>query len=96
MNIAYFPVINATLNGASAVFLVIAYGLIKARRFAAHATMMIAALVTSTAFLTCYLIYHALRVRQGITVTHFPQARSAHITCSCSAPTRSLPSSSSH
>lgn len=74
MNLAYFPVINATLNGASAVFLVIAYGLIKARRFAAHATMMIAALITSAAFLTCYLTYHTLRVRQGITVTHFPQS----------------------
>lgn len=73
MNIAYFPVINASLNGASAIFLVIAYVLIKARRFAAHATMMIAALITSVAFLTCYLTYHALRVRMGITVTHFPQ-----------------------
>lgn len=73
MNIAYFPVINATLNGASAAFLLIAYGLIKARRFVAHVTMMIAALVTSAAFLTCYLIYHILRARMGITVTHFPQ-----------------------
>jgi uncharacterized membrane protein YozB (DUF420 family) len=74
VNIAYFPVINASLNGASAIFLVIAYVLIKARRFAAHATMMIAALITSVAFLTCYLTYHALRVRMGITVTHFPQS----------------------
>lgn len=73
MNIAYFPAINASLNGASAVFLLIAYVLIRARRYAAHATMMITALVTSIAFLACYLTYHALRVRQGITVTHFPE-----------------------
>jgi uncharacterized membrane protein YozB (DUF420 family) len=73
VNIAYFPVINASLNGASAVFLLIGYALIRARRYAAHATMMIAALLTSTAFLACYLTYHYLRVRQGITVTHFPE-----------------------
>jgi uncharacterized membrane protein YozB (DUF420 family) len=72
VNIANFPVINATLNGASAVFLLTGYGLIKARRYKAHATMMIAALITSIAFLACYLTYHALRVRQGITVTRFP------------------------
>jgi protein SCO1/2/putative membrane protein len=72
VNIAYFPVINASLNGASAVFLLTAYVLIRARRYAAHATMMVTALVTSAAFLACYLTYHALRIRQGITVTHFP------------------------
>lgn len=72
MNVAYFPVINATLNGASAVLLLLAYGLIKAKRYAAHATTMIGALITSAAFLACYLTYHTMRVRQGITVTHFP------------------------
>ena len=72
MSLSYFPIINASLNGASAVFLLIAYALIKARRYAAHATMMIAAVATSTAFLGFYLTYHWLRVRQGITVTRFP------------------------
>lgn len=72
MSIEHFPLLNATLNGASAVFLLAAYGLIKARRFAAHASMMLAAVVTSTAFLACYLTYHWLRARQGITVTRFP------------------------
>lgn len=72
MTIEHFPLVNATLNGASAIFLLAAYTLIKARRYAAHATMMIAAVVTSTAFLACYLTYHYLRARQGITVTHFP------------------------
>lgn len=69
-----FPAVNATLNGASAVFLLAAFALIKARRYTAHATMMLAAVVTSTAFLACYLTYHWMRVRQGITVTHFPQS----------------------
>src|SRR5690348_10956936 len=51
-----------------------AYAFIKARRFAAHASMMIAAFLTSTAFLACYLTYHWLRARHGITVTRFPQS----------------------
>jgi uncharacterized membrane protein YozB (DUF420 family) len=74
VNLSYFPAVNASLNGASAVFLLIAYGFIRARKYAAHAVMMIAALVTSAAFLACYLTYHALRVRQGIGVTRFPES----------------------
>jgi uncharacterized membrane protein YozB (DUF420 family) len=74
VNISYFPILNASLNGASAVFLLTAFGLIKARRVTAHATMMIAAVVTSTAFLACYLTYHAMRLRQGIAVTEFPHS----------------------
>jgi uncharacterized membrane protein YozB (DUF420 family) len=72
VRVEQFPLLNATLNGASAVFLLAAYGLIKAKRFVAHASMMLAAVVTSTAFLACYLMYHWLRVKQGITVTRFP------------------------
>jgi uncharacterized membrane protein YozB (DUF420 family) len=74
VNLSDFPALNASLNGASAIFLLIAYGFIRARKYAAHATMMIAALVTSAAFLACYLTYHYLRVRQGITVTRFPES----------------------
>ena len=74
MNVESFPLVNATLNGASAIFLLAAYALIKAKRYAAHATMMIAAVITSTAFLACYLTYHYLRARQGITVTRFPES----------------------
>lgn len=72
MNVADFPVINASLNGASAIFLLTAYGFIKARRYVAHATMMLIALATSIAFLACYLTYHAMRLRQGIAITRFP------------------------
>jgi uncharacterized membrane protein YozB (DUF420 family) len=74
MNLSYFPIINASLNGASAIFLLIAYVFIKSRRYVAHATMMIVALLSSTAFLTCYLIYHAMLVRRGVTLTPFPQS----------------------
>lgn len=55
---AIFPVINATLNGTSAILLYVGHGFIKRGRMAAHRALMIAALVSSTIFLTSYLYYH--------------------------------------
>ena len=56
---AIFPVINASLNGASAVLLVTAHSMIKRGRVALHRSLMLTAIVTSTAFLISYLYYHA-------------------------------------
>jgi uncharacterized membrane protein YozB (DUF420 family) len=70
-----FPLINASLNGASAAFLMAGYVSIKARRITAHASMMIAAVVSSTAFLACYITYHTLRAMGGVGVTRFPPSR---------------------
>jgi uncharacterized membrane protein YozB (DUF420 family) len=56
---AIFPVINATLNGTSAVLLYVGHRFIKRGKMAAHRALMIAALVTSSLFLTSYLYYHA-------------------------------------
>jgi uncharacterized membrane protein YozB (DUF420 family) len=56
---AIFPVINATLNGASAVLLLIGRNFIKRGRMAVHRAFMIAAVVTSSLFLISYLYYHA-------------------------------------
>jgi uncharacterized membrane protein YozB (DUF420 family) len=56
---AVFPVINASLNGASAVLLVVGHRFIAQRRIAAHRATMITAVVTSTLFLISYLYYHA-------------------------------------
>jgi uncharacterized membrane protein YozB (DUF420 family) len=53
-----FPKINATLNGCSAVLLVTGRVLIARGKIAAHRAAMIAAFVTSTVFLACYLFYH--------------------------------------
>jgi len=53
------PAVNATLNGISAVLLVIGYALIRRRRIEPHRRVMIAAFATSTLFLICYVIYHA-------------------------------------
>lgn len=52
------PFVNATLNGICAVLLAIAWWLILAGKWRAHAACMVAALAVSAAFLTCYLIYH--------------------------------------
>jgi uncharacterized membrane protein YozB (DUF420 family) len=55
---AIFPVIDATLNGTTAILLLIGRNFIKHGRMAAHRALMIAALVSSTLFLTSYLYYH--------------------------------------
>ena len=55
---AIFPVINATLNGSSAVLLLVGHSFIKRGRMAAHRAIMISAVVTSSLFLTSYLYYH--------------------------------------
>jgi uncharacterized membrane protein YozB (DUF420 family) len=55
---AIFPVINASLNGASTVLLIIGRWFIAQRRIAAHRATMITAVVTSTLFLISYLYYH--------------------------------------
>lgn len=62
-----FPAINATLNGTSAVLLVMAHRMIKAGRIAIHRALMLAAVGTSTLFLTSYLYYHA-----HVHSVHFP------------------------
>ena len=55
---AIFPKIDAVLNGASAVLLVVGRGFIKRGRMAAHRAVMITALVSSALFLSSYLYYH--------------------------------------
>jgi putative membrane protein len=64
---AMFPAINATLNGTSAVLLLTGRWLIAQRKIAAHRAVMISALVTSSAFLACYLYYH-----YHVGSVHFP------------------------
>jgi putative membrane protein len=49
------PSINATLNGASALWIVLGYRSIKQKNIPLHRFAMQAAFVTSTIFLACYL-----------------------------------------
>ena len=59
MTVADLPALNAALNATSAVLLTAGWRLIRTGRRSAHRITMTAALVTSTAFLTSYVIYHA-------------------------------------
>jgi uncharacterized membrane protein YozB (DUF420 family) len=53
------PAVNATLNALSGLLLAVGYVLIRRGRRDQHRACMIAAFVTSTVFLVCYLVYHA-------------------------------------
>ena len=70
MSLTDLPAVNACLNGLSAIFLTAGYVFIRRQNKIAHRNCMLAALVTSTIFLTCYLIYHAYA---GRTVFRDPQ-----------------------
>jgi len=59
MNLSDLPALDASLNGLSTALLTAGYLFIRRRNPKAHRGCMIAAMVTSAAFLTCYLIYHA-------------------------------------
>jgi putative membrane protein len=54
-----FPVINATLNGCSAILLITGRIMIGRGKIAAHRAVMLTALATSSLFLVSYLYYHA-------------------------------------
>src|SRR3954447_24824469 len=58
MTISDLPAVNASLNALSTVFLTFGYIFIKQKKQNAHRNSMIAAFITSTIFLACYLTYH--------------------------------------
>jgi uncharacterized membrane protein YozB (DUF420 family) len=75
MSLADLPAVNATLNGLSAILLGAGYYFIRHKSRDAHRNCMIAAFVTSTLFLGCYLTYHgylAYYVHRGPTVFRDP------------------------
>lgn len=57
---AFLPPLNAILNGASAVALLVGFTFIRARKIAAHRRAMKTAFVFSTLFLVGYIAHHAL------------------------------------
>lgn len=59
MELSAFPALNATLNAACAVLLLLGWALIKTGRREAHRWTMVAAFLCATVFLACYLWYHA-------------------------------------
>ena len=58
MSISQLPALNAILNSVSAILLITGYFFIRRKNVNAHRASMISAFVTSTLFLTSYLIYH--------------------------------------
>ena len=64
--IPYLPIVDATLNAASAVLLTLGFFFIRQRNIRAHKACMLSAFATSTIFLACYLTYHYYHG-----VTHF-------------------------
>lgn len=67
MTLHDLPAVNASLNGLSSILLVTGFVFIKRGNKTAHRNCMVAALVSSTLFLACYLTYH-FTVK---TITHF-------------------------
>ena len=59
MTVADLPAVNATLNAISTVLLITGWLFIKRGDRRNHKRCMVAALATSTLFLTSYVIYHA-------------------------------------
>jgi uncharacterized membrane protein YozB (DUF420 family) len=66
-DLSVFPALNATLNGTSAVLIATGRVLIRRKLVKLHRACMIAAVLTSTVFLGCYLYYHA-----HVGSVHFP------------------------
>ena len=58
MSVYDLPAVNATLNGISAVLLMIGYVLIRQRRIQQHRRVMLVAFTVSCLFLVGYVIYH--------------------------------------
>jgi len=52
------PLLNACLNGTTTLLLLAGFIMIRRGNIAAHRALMVSALITSTLFLTSYLIYH--------------------------------------
>jgi uncharacterized membrane protein YozB (DUF420 family) len=65
MSPTFFPTLDAVLNGSSAVLIGTGFYFIKRGRREAHKRAMIAAFITSSLFLVCYLYYHL--VLHGLT-----------------------------
>ena len=69
MSYSDLPAVNASLNALSAVFLLFGFRFIRRKNVPAHRLCMLAAVVTSTLFLVCYVTYH---LKAGRTVFKDP------------------------
>jgi uncharacterized membrane protein YozB (DUF420 family) len=79
MTIQDLPLVNATLNGLSTLWIVLGWIAIRRRRTVAHRRLMLAAVATSTLFLVSYLTYHITATALTSFPTHYPVARGIYI-----------------
>ncbi len=56
--VSALPIVNAVLNGTSALLLTAGYGFIRQRKVRAHKTCMLTAFGVSSCFLVSYVVYH--------------------------------------
>lgn len=68
LDYAALPPFNAALNGLSTILLLAGFLFVKTGRLKAHRAAMVSALVSSSVFLVCYLLYH-----YGAGHTEFPK-----------------------
>ena len=61
----FFPPLNAALNAAAGVLLLLGFAAVRRRMYRVHAAFMLSALAVSAVFLASYLYFH-------IDITHFP------------------------
>ncbi|MDB6123867.1 MAG: putative rane protein [Pedosphaera sp.] len=71
MTLLDLPAVNGSLNALSAIFLTAGYVFIRRKNQDAHRNCMVAALITSTLFLACYITYHAYLAHLHRPVTKF-------------------------
>jgi uncharacterized membrane protein YozB (DUF420 family) len=72
VDLSVFPAINATLNGLAALLIGTGVYFIKTKRPQIHRRFMIAAVICSALFLTCYVTYHGmLGAHSGSVSKHF-------------------------
>ena len=65
VTISDLPALNASLNAISTVFISLGWYRIRRGHWQLHVVCMIAAIITSTLFLTSYLTYHIARGGQA-------------------------------
>ena len=59
MTLSALPAVNAALNAASALLILLGWAFIRRRRIRGHRLSMLGAIGASTLFLLGYLVYHA-------------------------------------
>jgi uncharacterized membrane protein YozB (DUF420 family) len=89
------PAVNASLNALSGILLLTGYALIRTRRIQQHRRCMIAAFVTSSVFLLCYVVYHAQVgsvpfTRQGLVRPLYFTILVTHVTLAAAVPPMAL------